>query len=78
MAPSEMKTGITHAVRALVAGAARPAALIEDPEGIGFDLTHVFGLTEVYGPATVCAKQAQSNELSISQRGRRNARQDVR
>jgi fatty-acyl-CoA synthase len=77
-APQEMKTGISHTVRAMVAGAAPPAALIEGLEGIGFDLTHVYGLTEVYGPATVCAKQADWSELSIAQRARLNARQGVR
>ena len=41
---------------AMVAGAAPPAAMIEGMERIGFDLTHVYGLTEVYGPAAVCAK----------------------
>jgi fatty-acyl-CoA synthase len=77
-APAEWKTGIRPGVRAMVAGAAPPAALIEGLEGIGFDLTHVYGLTEVYGPATVCAKQADWNELTISQRARLNARQGVR
>ena len=42
--------------RRMVAGAAPPAAMIEGMERIGFDLTHVYGLTEVYGPAAVCAK----------------------
>jgi len=77
-APAEMKSGIRHTVRAMVAGAAPPAALIEGLEGMGFDLTHVYGLTEVYGPATVCAKQTDWNELSISQRAKLNARQGVR
>jgi fatty-acyl-CoA synthase len=40
----------------MVAGAAPPASMIEGMEQMGFDLTHVYGLTEVYGPATVCAK----------------------
>ncbi len=40
----------------MVAGAAPPASMIEGMEKMGFDLTHVYGLTEVYGPATVCAK----------------------
>ncbi len=56
-APDEMKQGITHKVHAMVAGAAPPAAMIEGMERMGFDLTHVYGLTEIYGPAAVCAKQ---------------------
>jgi fatty-acyl-CoA synthase len=45
---------------------------------MGFDLTHVYGLTEVYGPATVCAKHAAWNDLDIGERARLNARQGVR
>ena len=58
-APEEMKKGITHKVSGMVAAAAPPAAMIEGMERIGFDLTHVYGLTEVYGPATVCAKHEE-------------------
>ena len=52
-----LRAGIAHKVSAMVAGAAPPAAMIEGMEQIGFDLIHVYGLTEIYGPATVCAKQ---------------------
>src|SRR5574337_348583 len=55
-APDAMKAGVPRGVRAMVAGAAPPASMIEGMETMGFDLTHVYGLTEVYGPATVCAK----------------------
>jgi hypothetical protein len=55
-APAAMKAGIPAGVKAMVAGAAPPASMIEGMEAMGFDLTHVYGLTEVYGPATVCAK----------------------
>ena len=55
-APAEMKAGIDHKVHCLVAGAAPPAAVIEGMERMGFDITHVYGLTETYGPAAVCAK----------------------
>ena len=58
-APDELKQGITTSVKAMVAGAAPPAAMIEGMDRIGFDLVHVYGLTEVYGPATVCAKQPE-------------------
>jgi len=77
-APDEMKQGIGHKVHAMVAGAAPPAAMIEGMERLGFQLTHVYGLTEVYGPATVCAQQAEWSALDIGERARLNARQGVR
>jgi len=77
-APAAMKAGILHRVRAMVAGAAPPAALIEGMEAMGFELTHVYGLTEVYGPATVCVKQAAWDRLPAPERARLNARQGVR
>ena len=52
--------------------------MIEGMERLGFELTHVYGLTEVYGPATVCAKQAQWSMLGIGERASLNARQGVR
>src|SRR5687767_424739 len=77
-APEELKKGITHKVQGMVAAAAPPAAMIEGMERMGFDITHVYGLTEVYGPATVCAKHEEWNALDIGERTRLNARQGVR
>ncbi len=77
-APAELKAGIAPGVKAMVAGAAPPASMIEGMEQMGFDLTHVYGLTEVYGPATVCAKHDDWNALDIGERARLNARQGVR
>jgi len=77
-APAEMKAGVPAGVKAMVAGAAPPASMIEGMEAMGFDLTHVYGLTEVYGPATVCAKHDDWNALDIGERARLNARQGVR
>jgi fatty-acyl-CoA synthase len=77
-APSAMKAGVPAGVKAMVAGAAPPASMIEGMEQMGFDLTHVYGLTEVYGPATVCAKHEDWNDLDIGERARLNARQGVR
>ena len=77
-APDELKGGITHPVHAMVAGAAPPAALIESLERLGFELTHVYGLTEVYGPASVCPQQEEWRTLDIGERARLNARQGVR
>ncbi len=77
-APAEWRDGIGHTVHGLVAGAAPPAATIAGMERMGFDLTHVYGLTEVYGPATVCVKQEEWNRLSLEERAALNARQGVR
>ncbi len=77
-APAAMKVGLPAGIKAMVAGAAPPASMIEGMEQMGFDLTHVYGLTEVYGPATVCAKHASWDALDIGERARLNARQGVR
>ena len=77
-APDALKAGVPAGVKAMVAGAAPPASMIEGMEAMGFDLTHVYGLTEVYGPATVCAKHAAWDALDIGERARLNARQGVR
>lgn len=77
-APDELKQGLPQGVKAMVAGAAPPASLIEGMEKMGFDLTHVYGLTEVYGPATACAKHESWDRLDIGERARLNARQGVR
>ncbi|MEG2047971.1 MAG: acyl-CoA synthetase [Comamonas sp.] len=77
-APAAMKAGVPAGIKAMVAGAAPPASMIEGMEAMGFDLTHVYGLTETYGPATVCAKHAEWDQLDIGERARLNARQGVR
>ena len=77
-APDELKVGVPSGVKGLIAGAAPPASIIEGMEKLGFDLTHVYGLTEVYGPAAVCVKQDEWNDLDIGERARLNARQGVR
>ncbi|KGB92833.1 acyl-CoA synthetase [Burkholderia cepacia] len=77
-APAELRDGIDHTVHAMVAGAAPAPAVIAKMKEIGFDLLHVYGLTEVYGPATVCAKQAHWASLPDEERARLNARQGVR
>jgi fatty-acyl-CoA synthase len=76
-APESLRQGISHPVAGLIAGAAPPAAIIEGCERIGIDITHVYGLTEVYGPAAVCAKQGDWAGLPIGERATLNARQGV-
>jgi fatty-acyl-CoA synthase len=77
-APEEMKRGIEHQVSGLVAAAAPPASMIEGMKKMGFDITHVYGLTEVYGPATVCAKKPEWETLPLAEEVRLNGRQGVR
>jgi fatty-acyl-CoA synthase len=76
-APDVMRAGIHHRVHGMIAGAAPPQSVIEGMERIGFDLTHVYGLTEVYGPAAVCAKHPEWEHLSLERRAERNGRQGV-
>ncbi len=77
-APEEWRRGITHRVSTMVAAAPPSAAMIEQMAAMGFDLTHVYGLTEVYGPATVCAKQEDWTALDAGGQAQKNARQGVR
>ncbi|MBC7637757.1 MAG: acyl-CoA synthetase [Acetobacteraceae bacterium] len=65
------------AIKVMVAGAPPPAAVIEGIERRGFEVTHVYGLTEVYGPVTVCAWQEEWNDLPPAERARIKARQGV-
>jgi fatty-acyl-CoA synthase len=73
-----LREGIAQKVRGMVAGAAPPAAMIEGMAQIGFDITHVYGLTEVYGPASVAAKREAWAGEDLSEQTRLNGRQGVR
>ncbi len=77
-APDEMKAGIDHSVKVMTAGAAPPAAVIQGMEQMHFDVTHVYGLTETYGPAVVCAWHDEWDALSLEERARLKSRQGVR
>jgi fatty-acyl-CoA synthase len=77
-APAEWREGINHKVSALVAAAPPPAAVIEGMGKIGFDITHVYGLTETYGPAAVCSKHEEWLDLPLDEQVRLNGRQGVR
>ena len=77
-APGDMRSGITQQVRGMVAGAAPPAAMIEGMAKIGFAITHVYGLTEVYGPAAVAVQRPAWAAQSLSEQTRLNGRQGVR
>jgi fatty-acyl-CoA synthase len=77
-APAELHRGITQKVRAMVAGAAPPASMIDGMARIGFEITHVYGLTETYGPAAVAVKRPSWLEQDLGQQTRLNGRQGVR
>jgi len=77
-APAELREGIPKAVRGMVAAAAPPAAMIEGMAKIGFDITHVYGLTEVYGPACVAVKRDSWADESLAEQTHLNGRQGVR
>jgi fatty-acyl-CoA synthase len=71
------RPSLDRRIEMMTAGAAPPAAVIEGMEGLGFHITHVYGLTEVYGPAVVCAWHGEWDELPAAERARLKARQGV-
>lgn len=77
-ADEELKQGISHDISVMTAGAAPPAAVIAGMEAMNFKVSHVYGLTETYGPCVVCAPQESWNELEITERAELLARQGVR
>ena len=77
-APESWREGIDHKVCGLIAAAPPPAAVIEGMAKIGFDITHVYGLTETYGPASVCAKHDEWAALPLAEQVAKNGRQGVR
>ena len=76
-APDDWYAGITHQVNGFIAGAAPPVAVLEAMERRGFCISHIYGLTETYGPATYCAKHPEWDQLEIGDRARLNGRQGV-
>lgn len=76
--PAEAKAAIDHPVKAMVAGAAPPAKVIGAVEEMGIEVTHVYGLTEVYGPVTLCAWHKEWDDLPLEERAVIKSRQGVR
>src|SRR5690242_11606338 len=76
-APDAPKGKSARPVVGLIAGAAPPVAVLEGAESIGIKLTHVYGLTEVYGPASVCAEQPGWDALAAAERAQFKRRQGV-
>lgn len=75
--PKEQQREINHRVEVMVAGAAPPAAIIEGMRNLGINVTHVYGLTETYGPSALCASQAGWSDLSIQEQAQLHSRQGV-
>ncbi|PJN95111.1 acyl-CoA synthetase, partial [Amaricoccus sp. HAR-UPW-R2A-40] len=73
-----LREGIEHKVKAMVAGAAPPAAVIAGMERLGWEVTHVYGLTECYGPSMVNVWHDKWDGLDLEERAAIKARQGVR
>jgi len=76
-APDDVKVRPRDVVNVATGGAAPPSAVIEAMEAMGFRVTHLYGLTESYGPATLCAWQPEWRDLPLTERALRMARQGV-
>jgi fatty-acyl-CoA synthase len=77
-APREVQQGIEHQVNIMTAASAPPPAILEAMARLNFNVTHTYGLTEVYGPAVVCAWHEEWDELPIGEQAELKARQGVR
>jgi fatty-acyl-CoA synthase len=77
-AEDSLKQGIEHKVNIMTAASAPPPSVLEAMEKLNFKVTHAYGLTEVYGPAVVCAWHEEWDELSISDQAELKSRQGVR
>ena len=76
-APPEAKRKLGRRVELMTAGSPPPAAVIEGMEKLGFAISHVYGLTEVYGPAVTCAWHDEWDDLPAAERAALKARQGV-
>ena len=76
-ATEEEKKPFDYTVEVMTAGAPPPAAILQKINNMGFRVTHAYGLTETYGPATVCAWQNEWDDLPNSEKAIMNARQGV-
>lgn len=77
-ASEELKALKKHPIKGMVAGAPPPAAVLNAMAENGFDITHVYGLTETYGPAVICDWKPEWDGLSADEQARIKARQGVR
>ena len=77
-ASAEAKRPLPHQVELFTAAAPPPAAVIAAMEANGFKITHLYGLTETYGPATICAWNEDWDALSTDEQAALKARQGVK
>eukprot|EP00752_Nemacystus_decipiens_P000764 g764.t1 len=77
-APAEQKVEFPQRVEVATGGAAPPSAVIFKMETMGFNVTHLYGMTECYGPSTVCAWQDEWDAMELEARAAKMARQGVR
>ncbi|CUJ48222.1 acyl-CoA synthetase [Achromobacter sp. 2789STDY5608621] len=77
-APADVRHRATHRVQAMTGGAAPPAAIIEAMEQLGIGVTHLYGLTETYGPSISCAWHEEWDDLPLAERAALKARIGVR
>ena len=77
-APAEVKRALSHRVEFLTAAAPPPEAVLAAMRDAGFNVTHVYGLTEVYGPAVVNEWKDEWNALDAQAQAQKKARQGVR
>ncbi|WP_227421592.1 acyl-CoA synthetase [Pacificispira spongiicola] len=76
-APDSQKCEFPQRVEVCTGGAAPPSAVIAKMEAMGFNVTHMYGMTECYGPSTVCAWQPEWDDMPLDQRAPLMARQGV-
>ena len=76
-APTAVRRGFPHIVQIATGGAAPPSTVIAGMESLGFAVTHLYGLTESYGPATICQWQPGLEALPMEQKASFMARQGV-
>jgi fatty-acyl-CoA synthase len=77
-APQEVRAKKKHKVYGMIAAAPPPATVLEAMARNNFEITHVYGLTETYGPAVICEWHDEWDALPLDERARLNARQGVR
>ena len=76
-APDDIKPKFDHTVKAMTAGAPPPASVLEAMANMGYEIMHVYGLTETYGHVLQAAPQEAWSKKSISEQADLNARQGV-
>jgi fatty-acyl-CoA synthase len=77
-ADEALKQGIDREINVMTAAAAPPPAILEAMDKLNFNVTHAYGLTEVYGPAVVCSWHEDWDRRPASERAQLKARQGVR